>query len=723
MITEIILENSRLDIYEDIGLELNLAIDDIKDFSSRNTTYSKTIIVPGNANNNKIFGHIYSLNSANNFGIPNDNPSVGYNFDPSKQTNAKIFVNKIQVFKGVLRLLEIKIKDGQIEYECAVFGELGGFASAIANKTLQDQEFSNYFQQYNQVWNDTNIINSWDSSGTGVVYPLIDYGLCKHPATGSGNNYHMDAFRPAFFVHEMLKKIIDFSGYTYSSDFFNTTFFRSLIIPNNFANLEQVVSNLLNAQSTNQTIVGTDKLLTFNSWTLNQFTIASNSIFTFTGTTGTIGSFNIYAYGIYKSSGQISVRVLQNDNIIASQTLGASPSNFFTNYSINLNVNATLTNLDQIKIQIVNVSGGGTEYTFVTNYFDFDFNSQSLIPLEATFGANLIMPNLLPKGILQKDLFISICRMFNLYVYEDKSKDKHINIEPFIDFYQIGGGFIKINDFGDLVLHGEPGDSSGLVLLEDTVSNAIDWSNKVDYSQNISIKPMSELNARFYDFQYTEDDDYYNEAYNKKYSESYGDRKEDTGFEFLNDRTNIDIIFSPSVLVKRFGDDKLAASILDKSDQVEERRDSNIRIMQFNKITGVNTWRLKEPSAQGTGNVGPELNAYGFAGHLNHPTAPTIDINFGVPKELLFSLSTQYPSSNLFTAFWGDYLAEIIAKDSKLLTCYLYLDLQDIYSLDFARLILIDGALWRLNKVKDFNPSVPKTTQVELLRVMELTYE
>ena len=721
MITEIILENSRLDIYEDIGLELNLAIDDIKDFSSRNTTYSKTITVPGNANNNKIFGHIYSLTSANNYGVPTDSPSIGYNFDPTKQTNAKIFVNKIQVFKGVLRLLEIKIIKGQIEYECAVFGELGGFASSIANKTLQDTEFQNYFQQYNQVWNDTNIVNSWDSSGTGVVYPLIDYGLCKHPATGSGNDYHMDAFRPAFFVHEMLKKIIDYSGYTYSSDFFNTTFFRSLIIPNNFANLEQVVSNLLDAQSSNTTTTGTDQLLTFTSSTLNQFVTAGSTAFNFTGTSGTLGVFTLQSFGTIQSSSAVSVRILQNSTIIASQTLG-STGNQTTTFSVNLNVNATLTNLDQFKVQIVNLTGGSPAFTFFSSYTNFDFNSESLIPIQATFGGNLVMPNLLPKGILQKDLFISICRMFNLYVYEDKSKDKHINIEPFIDFYQIGGGFIKIDDFGDLVLHGEPGDTTGLVLLEDTVSNAIDWSDKVDYSQDISIKPMSELNARFYDFQYTEDDDFYNQAYNKKYSESYGDRKEDTGFQFLEDRTNIDIIFSPSVLVKRFGDDKLAASILDKSDQVEERRDSNLRIMQFNKVTGVNSWRLKEPSAQGNQNKGPALTAYGFAGHLNHPTTPTTDINFGVPKELLFSLSSQYPSTNLFTAFWGDYLAEIIAKDSKLLSCYLYLDLQDIYSLDFARLILIDGALWRINKVNDFNPSVPKTTQVELLRVIELTY-
>jgi hypothetical protein len=717
MITEIILENSRLDIYEDIGLELNLAIDDIKDFSSRNTTYSKTITVPGNANNNKIFGHIYSLTSANNYGVNTDAPSVGYNFDPTKQTNAKIFVNKIQVFKGVLRLLEIKIKKGAIEYECAVFGELGGFASAIANKTLEDTELANYFQQYDQVWNETNISNSWNASGTGIVFPLIDYGNCKHGT----NDYHMDAFRPAFFVHELLEKIINYSGYTYSSDFFNTSFFRSLIIPNNFANLEQVIANLLNAQAANITIDTSDDLLTFNSTNLYQFTVASSNTFTFTGTTGTLGKFVFQGYGTVITQRQVNIKLYQNLTVIGSWTL-ADNNDELTEFYINQEIEASLTNGDTFYVEVTTNPGSNPNYEFVSENLMLDFMSSALVPVQAGYGASLSMPNLLPKGILQKDLFISICRMFNLYVYEDKSLDKHIMIEPFIDFYQIGGGFIKIDDFGDLLLHGQPGDTTGLVLLEDPVSNAVDWSDKVDYSQEVTIKPMSELNARFYDFLYTEDDDFYNERYNKKYSESYGDRKEDTGFQFTKDRTDIQIIFSPSILVKRTGDTKLCASIFDLSDTVEERRDSNIRIMQFQKITGVTSWRLKQPSAQGNGNVGPAYTSYGYAGHIDHPTAPTKDINYGVPKELLFSLSVQYPSANLFTSFWGDYLAEIINKDSKLLTCYLYLDLQDIYSLDFAKLILIDGALWRLNKVNDFNPSVPKTTQVELLRVIELTY-
>lgn len=717
MITEIIVENSRLDLYEDIGMELNLAIDDIKDFSSRNTAYSKTITVPGNANNNKVFGHIYSLNSANNYGLNSSSPSVGYNFDPSKQTNAKIFVNKIQIFKGVLRLMEIKIDKGVIEYECVVFGELGGFASAIANKTLEDQDLKNHFVAYNQDWTDANVKNSWDASGTGIVYPLIDYGLCKHGSI----DYHLNAFRPAFFVHELIDKIIDYSGYTYSSDFLNTSFFRSLILPNNYANLEQVRANLLNAQAANITITGSDELLTFNSTNLYQFTIASSNTFTFTGTTGTLGKFVFQGYGTVVTQRQVNITLYQNTTALWVGTL-ADNDDTLTEFNFNSEVTASLTNGDTITVEVTTNPGSNPNYEFISENLMLDFNSDNLVPVPAEYGSTLSMPDLLPKGILQKDFFVSICRMFNLYVYENKDIDKHIVIEPFIDFYQIGGGFIKIDDFGDLLLHGETADPTGLVLLDDPTAEAIDWTNKVDRNNAISIKPMSEINARFYDFLYTEDDDYFNEAYNKKYSETYADRKEDTGFQFAQDRTDIQIIFAPSVLVARTGDVKLCAALYNLTDNVEERRDNFLRIMQFKKVTGVPSWHIKEPSEQGSANLGSAITYYGYAGHLDDPSTPTKDINFGIPKELLFSLTSQYPTANLFTAFWGDYLAEIVAKDSKLLTCYLYLNLEDIYSLDFSKLILIDGSLWRLNKVIDFNPSVAKTTQVELLRVIELTY-
>ncbi len=91
------------------------------------------------------------------------------------------------------------------------------------------------------------------------------------------------------------------------------------------------------------------------------------------------------------------------------------------------------------------------------------------------------------------------------------------------------------------------------------------------------------------------------------------------------------------------------------------------------------TWFIKD----GNQNIGAGLTSYGYAGHLDDPDVPTGDINFGVPNKLYFSLSITYPSANLFNGFWSDYVAEITDKDSKLLTCYLYLKITDIYGLDY----------------------------------------
>jgi hypothetical protein len=140
--------------------------------------------------------------------------------------------------------------------------------------------------------------------------------------------------------------------------------------------------------------------------------------------------------------------------------------------------------------------------------------------------------------------------------------------------------------------------------------------------------------------------------------------------------------------------------------------------MQAKKITGVTSYNVKNGSTTLV-----SLTTYGYAGHLDDPNNPGADLNFGVPNELYFELNTDYPTANLFNAYWSEYVAEITDKDSKLLTAFVYLKAKDIYSLDFSKLIMIDGALWRLNNVQDFNPMDVDTTKAEFLKVIELTYE
>ena len=145
---QLFVEKQAIDINESFSTLLTMSIDDIKDFGAKNTTFSKTIVLPGTKNNNKIFGNIFNINARNDYNSTQTN--IGENFNPAVSADAIIFADNMQVFTGVFRILEIIIEDGFIEYECAVFGTLGGFVSALANKKIEDLDFS----AYDATWKD-----------------------------------------------------------------------------------------------------------------------------------------------------------------------------------------------------------------------------------------------------------------------------------------------------------------------------------------------------------------------------------------------------------------------------------------------------------------------------------------------------------------------------------------------------------------------------------------
>ncbi len=56
MRTEVYIDNYKLDLTKDISAEFTYAIDEIQDFATRNTSFSKTIVLPGNDTNNNGVG-------------------------------------------------------------------------------------------------------------------------------------------------------------------------------------------------------------------------------------------------------------------------------------------------------------------------------------------------------------------------------------------------------------------------------------------------------------------------------------------------------------------------------------------------------------------------------------------------------------------------------------------------------------------------------------------
>ena len=683
--TEIYIEDQLIDLLKDIGTDFTYTIDDVREFGSRNTSFSRTISIPATAKNNKILGFAFDLSMAHEHNM--DLPNVNTNFTPSQAAKCEVYIDKIQIFKGVIRILEIIMNKGTVEYQCAVFGELGGFITELGNKRLEDLDFS----EYDHTWNVTTIQNSWDSIiGSGYYYPLIDYG----DVSTNKDDFHVSTFRPALFAKEYIEKIFEGTTYTLNCDFFETDFFKKLIIPNNSQGIQGTNDRfILGTIAATKTILNSNTPtarnidLPFDTTTLLYFTEnGTKSVFTYTDGTKTVRALASIT-GLYQTDAASSITATLYVAGVAVQTLSQNTFSANNPFTFNFDWTGNIANTNTVYI---NISVPGTANTYIVSVSSANFTFTQLAAQLASVAYNgtVSMNNNLPKGIFQKDFFLSIVKMFNLYVYQDNINEKQINIAPYIDFYS------------------------------DAVTNSLDWSQKVDMASTMSIKPMSQLNARYYAYKYTPDADYYNENYFKKYGQSYGDYLYDSEFDFVKDTASTQIIFAPSVLYQPTGhghSDKYYTTIfkLSNNNTQEDPMDSVIRILMAKKLSIAHAWKIQQDG----GGTLATLNTYGYAGHLDDPTNPTVDLNFGAPKELQFPAST-YPTNNLFNTYHLPYILEITDMESKLLTCRVYLNTLDIYNLDFSKYIWINGTLFRLNKVESYDPTDYRTTQVNLLKVI-----
>jgi hypothetical protein len=683
--TEIYIEEQKIDLLKDISTEFTYAIDDVSEFGSRNTSYSKTISIPGTANNNLIFGYIFELNNAN---VTYDAlPNVGYNYNVTKQANCKIFIDKVQIFKGTLRILEIVIDKETIEYQCSVFGELGGFINQLGNKRLEDLDFS----AYNHTYSVANISASWDNAGgSGYYYPLIDYGNVSTGQYGvAKKDFQYTTFRPALYVKEYIQKIFAGTEYTFDCSFFDTDIFKRLIIPHNQTNITTLNNTSLNAAAklitinTNLSDIVEYTMVTAGSFTLDGlgqlFTYGVTPAPTITTDINVLLRGNVTYFNPALPS--FAVVLKKNNTEIARQNFDASVSTFMNcDFTVS---GVTFANTDTMQVII---EGNGIILNITMG--EIGVTTSTPTQVQVNLGETIKVNDTIPKGIFQRDFFLSIVKMFNLYVYENKFNDKELVISPYVNFYPTSS------------------------------ATALDWTDKVDRAKPISIKPMSEINARYYNYKFKQDNDFYSENYRKKYTEGYGDFIFDTLFDFVKETDTLEVIFAASVLYQATGQDKVFPAIYKKSNtnSAEDRMDSIIRIMQTKKITGVGSWNIMNT----TTNLGT-YTSYGYAGHLDDPINSTSDINFGAPKEVQF-VPANFTENNIFNEYHSPYLAEIVNKDSKLLTCFGLLDIVDIFNLDFSKYVYIDGVLFRLNKIENFNPMEYNTTKLSFLKVINTKY-
>ncbi len=155
MSARLFVEGIEADTLGDIDVEFTFSVADVSDIERRNTSYSKTLTLPSTAKNQQLFGNIFDISVNNDYIVGDVN--IGQNFNPAKQAQAQIFLDNVKIFDGVLRMMKINSKEGDIVYEVNMFGRLRDILHELGDKTLADLDFDDY----DHVWNRTNIEASW----------------------------------------------------------------------------------------------------------------------------------------------------------------------------------------------------------------------------------------------------------------------------------------------------------------------------------------------------------------------------------------------------------------------------------------------------------------------------------------------------------------------------------------------------------------------------------
>ena len=725
--TQILVNGVELDLLEDIPMSLSYAVKDIREPDKRNTAYSKTIRIPGTARNNKLFTSIFEI------GI-NIQTSGTTNFDPDFNPNLKadvvVYIDTIEQFRGILKLDHI-VKNGNDHnnfwwiYECTMFGRLANIFANMGDSKLQELNLSTY----NHTYNKTSITNSWSTSiGSGYVYPMIDYGY------NNTTTWDVSNFFPAIFLKQYIDSIFQFAGFQYQSDFFNSTYFKSLVIPFNGEKLLLSDSQILARMFRATQLTTYDEVLCTvngNNYLSNLDTVSFSDDSTspdfdtsdqYNPTTGVFTCENAGYYTFNSklrfslmlgptspgtSSHKISVNTVLSVNNNTSQvsgnpyvfdlsTLGTITSGTTTSeqdvYCTIANIYLQVGDTVRIKASVYNgpgnqtypslfSSGGGNIYYRINATSNF-YNS--VVNGFLTEGETLEMNSAIPREILMRDLFMSVVNAFHLCIDEDKNTPNKLIIEPYPDYITSG--------------------------------TTVDWTDKIDTSRPIDIAPMGALDVKRYRYTYKEDSDYHNVRYKAVYNQIYGEKFTDITNDFLKSEKRTELIFSPTPLIQIPSIDRIIPAIYTvDSNGNPTPKASNMRLLYWGgSLTTVNPWTFTS-NLNGSSTV----STYPYAGHFDHPLTPTHNLNFGVEREVYYDVSQSdwYTNNNLYNRFYYQFINEISDRNSKILTAHFYLTPVDILTLNFQDKIYIDGHYYRLNKVFDYNPIVTSVTKCELLKI------
>jgi hypothetical protein len=735
--------NSRLvDIDQSIPFPLTFNISDIKDISSRKGNKSKTIKIPGTLTNHQLFTSVFLLTSTEKISTTT---SGIVNFDPSIKAPCQYYNNGLLEFNGIAQLMECNLNDGIWSFEITMVSDTIDYIASLKKIKVNELDFSEYahyltLADQQETWNGLNQINGvstsiktgadWD--GIGYYYGLIDYGYSRPTA----DTFAVDNIPLQVFVYGILQKIFEFAGITWSSNFLESQRFKRLLL----AYYGGALPTITPGDSLNDSATTTENNnaggFILNGSTLNLYEnfqlefAGSNLIDNYDGTIVTDPSSQVIATNPLKfrasSTGLFQVQYSGTHDVDFVTTVGNS---IYMNYNVSLRIkkNNIVIATDQVYSDVLT----GTSFApLPTTTFSFNISrtinmlindeltfeivlnqGQTILLILATPGFNSVTQTVTSTGAtldviksqqaltpgsavsvasflpdMTCDVFLKgIITAFNLYLKPNPNNATILEIEPLSDFY-----------------------NSSL--------DALEWSYLLDSSKEIKVTPTINFAAKNYNFEFETEDDYWNSKYTNEFSEQYGSFVLSSQSQYATETTTMKLPFSQHPLAVI----DTTNLIVPRSYQINFDEFGNGQvvlkkgksfIVQLGELRAGN-WIHRDEF----GTDFPQVN-YAYVGHLDDIDAPTFDLNFGVPQVVYYA-AVIYTNNNLY-AYHETFIKEIVSRFGKLLTCYMMIDSDIINKLDFRNLINIDGVVYRLQKINDYDSGKGQSTMVELIRILE----
>ena len=745
MIGLLVVDGTELDLSERVPFPLNYSIADAKEPQKRKRNYSKEIVLPGTQKNLSFFSSTYQLALS----TLNGTSTVGFNYDPTIRISAKYYNGGVLIFNGLIRLNEVAINDGDYSFKCTMFSNFIDLFMSLGDRKISELGWSEYTHTLNR----TNVINSFDTSvivngvatanfssglpmGFGYHYGLVDYGYSRvSPKTFSTTD-----LVPMVYCKEVMDKCLELSAnnITYSSDYLDSDLFKKELL--GFGGGEKVA--LTASEVANRRVNITAEYNNVNSFNHVSkqaqiykylFSYSVSLLADWDGCVPTLihdnfdqffFDHNNTANGFFQG---VNVRKQGLYNMNASFPLRIAFDNFgnqvYTGGFINVRF-TTYKNGSVLDTYVVQQTSLATlNQTFAYDY-NVQLNAGDVIYFGIQVYADLTLTQTAPAVSVNNPLIITIENNPTDFTLDFTSVQTSLQDGDPVDISRFipdmkASTFFEAQILKANLYFSDP-DKLGVVTVEPLSDFYLDtdtfWdiTDIIDHSKEITIKPSSSIEGKVYKFQWLNDNDYDNTLYRSYFDINYGDNWYVVPSTFQTGQRVYQLPFAQSIPTDEVFP-FIAPRIVsyDPATDIKKPFKGKPRLYLWNGLKS-GSWRLKDTI--GTGKT--DLTSYPCVHHFDNFENPAFDLNWGLP--ILFAYNaTSVTTDNLYTRYHERFVKEITGKDSKIVTLYARITNADINKLNFAKLIMVNGVLFRLNLISDFDSNVTDSTKIELVKIIE----